>query len=136
MALDRKVFAPGEVSLVGLLVRQQGVEVVRQLLRAPAEGVYHGARWEESRERGTREQDRHSVQLQRIESLLCDVVGADVVLEGQVELVVPGHQVKAGVAVNCVRVPQTSILPTTFGAASAINVNLQNYEMTGGMTGS
>ena len=71
--------------------------------------------------------------MEGVERLLRDVVGADVVLEGQVELVVPGHQVKAGVSVNCVGVPQTSVLPTTFGAASAINVYLQNYEMTGSM---
>ena len=76
---------------------------------------------------GSREQDGHCVQLEGVERLLRDVVGADVVFEGQVELVVPGHQVKAGVSVNCVRVPQTSVLPATFRAASAINVYLQNY---------
>ena len=74
--------------------------------------------------------------MEGVERLLRDVVSADVVFEGQVKLVVPGHQVKAGVSVNCVRVPQTSVLPATFGATSTINMNLQNYEMTAGITGS
>ena len=124
MALDRKVFAPSEVSLVGLLVCQQGVQVVRQLLRAPAEGVYHGARWEEGGEGGAREQDRHSVQLQCIEGLLCDVVGADVVLKGEIEFVLSGHQVKAGVFIHCVRVPQPAILAASLGATGSIDVHL------------
>ena len=125
MALDRKVFAPVEVILVSLLVRQQGVEVIRQLLRAPAQRVYHGARWQEGGQGGTGEQDRHSVQLQCIECLLCDVVGADVVLKGEVELVVPGHQVKAGVSLHCVRVPQPTILPASLSATGTINVHLE-----------
>ena len=129
MALDRKVFAPGEVSLVSLLVCQQGVQVVRQLLRAPAEGVDHGAGWEESGEGGTGEQDRHSVQLQRIEGFLCDVVGADVVLEGEIEFVLPGHKVKAGVSLHCVRVPQPPILAASLGATASIDVHLKVKEI-------
>jgi len=121
------VFAPGEVSLVSLLVCQQGVQVVRQLLRAPAEGVDHGAGWEESGEGGTGEQDRHSVQLQRIEGLLCDVVGADVVLEGEIEFVLPGHKVKAGVSLHCVRVPQPPILAASLGATASIDVHPDSF---------
>ena len=127
------MFAPGEVSLVSLLVCQQGVQVVRQLLRAPAEGVDHGARWEESGERGTRKQDRHSVQLQRIEGLLCDVVGADVVLEGEIEFVLPGHKVKAGVSLHCVRVPQPPILAASLGATASIDVHLKVKENESGV---
>jgi len=110
MALDRIVFAPSKVILVSLLVCQQGVKVVCQLLWTPAQRVNRRARWKEGGEWGTREQDRHCVQLQRVECLLCDVVGADVVLKREVEFVVPGHQVKAGVSIHCVRVPQPSIL--------------------------
>ena len=125
------MFAPGEVSLVSLLVCQQGVEVVRQLLRALAQSVNHGAWWQEGGQGGTREQDRHSVQLQRVECLLCDVVGADVVLKGEVEFVFPGHQVKTGVSLHCVRVPEPTILAASFSATGAINVHLEKVCLKG-----
>ena len=131
MALDRIVFAPSKVILVSLLVRQQGVEMVRQLLRAPTQRVYHGARWQEGAQGSPGEQDRHSVQLERVEGLLCDVVGADVVLKGEVELVVPGHQVKAGVSLHCVRIPQPAILAASLSATGTINVHLEKVCLKG-----
>ena len=131
MALDRIVFAPVEVILVSLLVCQQGVEVIRQLLRAPAQRVYHGARWKKGGEWSAGEQDRHCVQLQCVECLLCDVVGADVVLKREVELVVPGHQVKAGVSLHCVRIPQPAILAASLSATGTINVHLEKVCLKG-----
>ena len=125
MALDRIVFAPGEVSLVSLLVCQQGVEVVRQLLRAHAQRVDHRARWQKGRQWSTGEQDGHSVQLKSIECFLSDVVSADVILKGEVEFVVSGHKVEAGVSVHCVRVPQPSILATSLSATGTIDVHLK-----------
>ena len=64
------------------------------------------------------------VQFECIEGLLCDVVSADVVLEGEIEFVVPGHKVKAGVSIHCVRVPQPPILAASLGATGSIDVHL------------
>ena len=118
------MFAPGEVSLVSLLVCQQGVEVVRQLLRVPAQCIDHGARRQESGQRSTRQQDRHRIQPEGIERFFGDVVGADVVLKGEIEFVVPGHKVEAGVLLHRVRVPQSSIFAASLGATGSIDVHL------------
>jgi len=123
IALDRKVFAPGEVSLVSLLVSQQGVEVVRQLLWVPAQCIDHRARRQESGQRSTRQQDRHRIQPEGIERFFGDVVGADVVLKGEIEFVVPGHKVKAGVFLHRVRVPQSPIFAASLGATGSIDVH-------------
>ena len=57
----------------------------------------------------------YCVQFECIEGLLCDVVIADVILQGQVELVLLVDQVEARVRVHLVRVPQPPVaaaLPT------------------------
>ena len=51
----------------------------------------------------------YCVQFECIEGLLCDVVIADVILQGQVELVLLVDQVEARVRVHLVRVPQPPV---------------------------
>ena len=68
-------------------------------------------------------QDGNGVQLEGIEGLLSDVVITDVILQRQIELVLLVDEVKAGVRVDLVRVPESPVLATLHVAALAVDVD-------------
>lgn len=98
---DAVVRLPPEEVVVEAIIRVDGTEQFGQFPRSHLRGVHVGSWRSEGTVVGPSENDWDDPSVQQLEKLLRDVVSAECVLEGEVELVVTFHHVVAPILIPC-----------------------------------